>query len=110
MSSYINITTESFDSGILESKGILLADFWAEWCGPCRAFAPSFAKISEDFSGKLQFAKVNVEEVPEATEQLGIAGIPAAIFFKDGKEISRIVGAVSKQELEKQINEVLKAA
>ena len=91
----------------LQKKGFLLVDFWAEWCGPCRALAPTFEEVSHQFKGKCTFAKVNVEESPEV-QQFGISSIPCLILFKDGVESNRIVGALPADALKQQIEEMLK--
>jgi thioredoxin len=87
----------------------ILVDFYADWCGPCRMLGPVLEDLSKDkdFEGKLNFAKLNTEEHPNLTEQNNVQGIPCLIFFKDGKEVNRIVGFAPKPILKAKIQSVL---
>lgn len=77
----------------------LVIDFWAPWCGPCRVLAPIVGEVSDELSGKIDFAKIDVEENGEAALEYGVMSIPTLIVFKDGKEVNRIVGSLSKNSL-----------
>lgn len=92
------MVTETDDQGlwklISQSTLPVVVDFWAPWCGPCRAFAPTYEKASKDFQGKVVFVKVNTENFPAVSERLQIRGIPTLIAFKNGKESQRISGAL----------------
>ncbi len=102
-----HINPENFDEIVKESKLPVLIDFWAPWCGPCQMMGPVFEEISNDYTDKLIFAKLNTEEHPELTLSFGIQGIPALILTKEGKEIDRIVGFAPKDVLKSKIDQIL---
>ena len=85
----------------------VLVDFWAEWCGPCKMMGPVFEELSTSYTGKLKFAKLNVDQYQMLAGQYGIRGIPCLIVMKDGVEIDRIVGYAPKEMLQAKINEIL---
>lgn len=91
----IDITPSSLNSIISAAKIPIVADFWAPWCGPCRAFAPAFEAASKEFGDRFSFVKLNTEEHPSGAEQYNIRGIPTMIVFRDGKETDRQSGAMS---------------
>ena len=93
------VTDESFASDVLQAEGPVLVDFWAEWCGPCRAIAPALEEIGAEYKGKLTVAKVNIDENPMTPNQFGVRGIPTMILFKDGKPVATKVGAAPKSVL-----------
>lgn len=99
MSGIFKVTDSSFQSDVLESKGPVLVDFWAEWCGPCRALGTKLEEIAQDLDGKLRIAKVNVDENPEAPARYSVRGIPTMILFKDGSEVEQIVGNLPKETI-----------
>ena len=101
------ITDESFDSDVIKSDKPTVVDFWAEWCGPCKMIAPSVSEIADDFTGKCVVAKIDVDENPEISATYGIRGIPALLFFRDGKPVDQVVGAVSKTVLVQHLNKVI---
>ncbi|MEO0336884.1 MAG: thioredoxin, partial [Pseudomonadota bacterium] len=74
-------------------------DFWAEWCGPCRALAPKLEEISDEMSEKVQVLKLNIEENPQAPAEYGVRGIPTMILFKDGQQVENIVGNLPKEQI-----------
>ena len=84
---------ETFDAALAEGK-LMMVDFWAEWCGPCRMLAPMVDKLAAQYEGKVIVGKVNVDEEQELAIRYGVMSIPTVIFFKDGKEIDRKVGAM----------------
>jgi thioredoxin 1 len=93
------ITDQSFDKDVLQSSVPVLVDFWAEWCGPCKALGPKLEEIAGEMSGKVKIAKINVDENPNAPAKYGVRGIPTLILFKDGKEVDQIVGNHPKENI-----------
>ncbi len=92
------ITDSSFENEVNNSSGIVLVDFWAEWCGPCRALGPKLEEISTEKS-ELKVYKLNIDENPDSPAKYGVRGIPTMIIFKDGKEVEQIVGNQSKESI-----------
>jgi thioredoxin 1 len=101
------VSDAEFRKTVLESKGTVLVDFWAAWCGPCRMIAPFVEEIARDYAGKAVVAKMDTDANPQTPMQYGIMGIPTLIIFKDGKEADRIVGAVPKAMITKKLDAVL---
>lgn len=96
----ITLTKDNFEAEVINSDKPVLVDFWAVWCGPCQALAPTIKEIAEDYEGKIKIGKVNVDEQPELAQQFGILSIPTLIYFKDGKEEDKIIGLQTKAEIE----------
>jgi len=99
----LNLTDTIFKKEVLESELTVLVDFWAAWCGPCKAVAPTIEELEKEYQGKIKFGKVNVDDNPKTTNQYGIMSIPTLMFFKNGKVMDQVVGALSKAELKKKI-------
>ena len=99
----INITKDNFDQEVLKSELPVLADFWAEWCGPCKILGPIVEEINQEYSGKLKVVKVDVDAEPELAQQYGIMSIPTMKFFKGGEVVGDIVGAAPKSSIETEI-------
>ncbi len=97
------VTDSGFDTDVLGSDKPVLVDFWAEWCGPCRMIAPSVEAVAEEFDGKANVYKMNVDENQNVPNKFGIRGIPTLILFKGGQEQERIVGAVTRESIAKVI-------
>jgi thioredoxin 1 len=95
----LNITQANFQSDVIEASGPVLVDFWAEWCGPCKAVAPILDELAKEFGGAVTIAKVNVDDEQDIAGQFGIRSIPTMILFKDGKPFSMKVGAMPKPQL-----------
>ena len=94
-----HVSDASFDSDVLKTSGPVLVDYWAEWCGPCKMIAPILDDLSSEYKGKLQIAKMNVDENSETPAKYGISGIPTLMLFKDGAVVATKVGALSKSQL-----------
>ena len=101
------VTDESFSTDVLQAEGAVLVDFWAEWCGPCRAIAPALEEIGAEYAGKLTIAKVNIDENPQTPNAYNVRGIPTLILFKDGKPAATQVGAAPKSVLKAWIERSL---
>ena len=97
----------NFKIDVLDSKQPVLVDFWAEWCGPCKAIAPSLEELSEEMASKLKIVKINVDENPSISQTYSIRSIPALMIFKDGKKISEKMGALPKSALQSWVNETI---
>lgn len=98
----IEITDDEFDSAV-EKNSLILVDFWAAWCFPCKMIAPLVEEMAETYSENLVCAKLNVDENPATASKFSITGIPTLLLFKDGNPVERIVGAVPKEQLEEKI-------
>ena len=97
------VTDASFATDVLKANGAVLVDFWAEWCGPCRAIAPSLEEIGAEYAGKLTIAKVNIDENPQTPNTYNVRGIPTLVMFKNGKPVSTKVGAAPKSALKEWV-------
>lgn len=103
----ITVTDQSFDKDILQSKLPVLADFWAEWCMPCRMVGPILEELAKEYEGKLTVAKINVDQNSQTASQFGIMSIPSLLIFKEGKVVKTMIGAQNKENLKKGIDEIL---
>ena len=105
MGKYIELTSDNFEATVKE--GVSLVDFWAPWCGPCRMIAPVIEELAEEFEGKANICKVNVDEQSELSQQFGIQSIPTIFFMKDGEIVDQMIGAASKQAFVDKLNSLL---
>ncbi len=95
----VAVSDDTFKTDVLDSKGMVLVDFWAEWCGPCKMIAPALEEIAIEYKGRVTVAKVNIDDNPMSPNAYGVRGIPTMILFKDGKPAATKVGAAPKSEL-----------
>jgi thioredoxin 1 len=111
MSEYVTKLTESnFEQVVLQSEKPVLVDFWAEWCGPCRALAPVVEAIAEQYAGPARVVKLNVDDHPSVAQRYRIQAIPTLILFQGGEEKDRIIGAASKDQIARAIEARMGAA
>ncbi len=103
----IELSDSDFEGEVIKSDIPVLVDFWAPWCGPCKAMAPTVSKISQDFAGRIKVGKINVDENQQTSVKFGIRSIPTLLVFKDGEIVDQIIGAVSQSELEQSVSKAL---
>jgi thioredoxin 1 len=103
----LEVSDATFDKDVLQSEQPVLVDFWAVWCGPCKAIAPIVDELATAYAGKLKVAKVNVDQNGATPSRYGIRGIPALLLFKNGKVADQIVGYVPREVIEEKVNRVL---
>jgi len=102
-----NVTDENFEAEVLKAVKPTLVDFWAEWCGPCKAIAPTIGEIASEYNETIKVGKVNVDDNQQIAMEYGIRSIPSLLIFKDGTIVNQIVGSVQKDSITKLLDEVL---
>jgi len=105
--SFAIVGEDNFKKDVMEAVVTTLVDFWAEWCGPCRAVAPVLAELEKEYDGKIQVAKVNVDENNALAVKYGISAIPTLLIFKDGKAVKQLIGLRSKKDLKTLLDDIL---
>lgn len=108
MSAHVaEITDADFAEKVLKAGNLVVVDFWAPWCGPCKSIAPVLEEIAAELSGKVSILKVNVDDNPKSPSQYNVRAIPNLVIFKGGAEVDRVVGAVPKDELVEKIKKLI---
>ena len=100
----VTVTTATWDAEVLQASEIVMVDFWAVWCGPCRMIAPTVEELAKEYAGKVKVAKLNTDENSEVAARYKIMGIPTIMFFKGGAEVDKVVGAVPKAQLKAKLD------
>jgi thioredoxin 1 len=102
-----SVSDGTFEADVLKSGQPVLVDFWAEWCGPCKAIAPALEEIATDMGGRLTVAKINIDDNPHTPQKYGVRGIPTLMLFKDGQVAATKVGALGKAQLAEWVESVV---
>ena len=100
-------TDQNFEAEVLKSEIPVLVDFWAEWCTPCRIVTPIVEELAHEYIGKVKVGKLNVDENPESSQNYNVMSIPTIMFFKNGQPVKSVIGAQSKENFKKAIEETL---
>lgn len=101
------ISDTNFEKEVLQSSDVVLVDFWAEWCGPCRALGPKLEEISAEMSDKMTIAKMNIDENPATPAQFGVRSIPTMVIFKNGQAVDQLVGNLPKEAILEAVNKYI---
>ena len=103
----VNITDATFEEEVINADTVVLVDFWADWCAPCKMIAPIVEDLAEEFDGKVKFAKLDVDSNPKSAMTYGVRGIPTLLIFNGGEAVGQVVGAVPKSVLKGRLEEAL---
>lgn len=104
--SAVKVSDNDFETAVLKAEGPVVVDFWAEWCGPCKAMSPIVDEVAGELASKLKMVKVNIDESPNAPTKYGVRGIPTLMVFKDGQVVDTRVGGMSKTQLTEWLESV----
>src|SRR5215468_5062437 len=102
----LHLTETSFDDEVAKHKEVLMVDFWAEWCAPCRAIAPTLDELARESAGRVSLAKVNVDEHPALAARYGVRSIPTILFIKGGAVVDQVIGAVPRAHVQAKITQL----
>jgi thioredoxin 1 len=102
----LHLTEAAFDQTLAQHEEAMVVDFWAEWCGPCKAIAPILEELAHEYAGRVTIAKVNVDEHPGLAARFHVRSIPTLLFFKKGQVVDQVVGAVPKAQIKKRLDTV----
>jgi thioredoxin 1 len=105
----LEVTATTWEKEVLSANGLVMIDFWAVWCGPCRIIAPTVEELAKEYAGKVKVLKLNTDENPDIASKYKIMGIPTLMFFKDGQRVDQVVGAVPKPQLKAKLDSLLSA-
>lgn len=97
--STVNVSDSEFQSAVLDAKGTIIVDYWAEWCGPCKQISPQLEELAKELSGQVTIAKMNIDENPQTPSKYGVRGIPTLMVFKDGEVVATKIGAMPPSQL-----------
>ena len=100
----VDLNEANFKAEVINAPGTVLVDFWAPWCGPCKALTPVLTELAGEYVGKAKIAKVNVDDNPQLAARYGVRSIPTILFMKDGKVMDQVIGAVPKSQLKKKLD------
>jgi thioredoxin 1 len=104
--SSVNVSDADFENEVLKADGPVMVDFWAEWCGPCKALSPIVDEVAEEVAGKMKVVKINIDENPNAPTKYGVRGIPTLMVFKEGELVDTKVGGMSKTQLTEWVESI----
>ncbi len=103
----VEFTSANWDKDVLQANGLVMVDFWAVWCGPCRMIAPTVEELAKEYAGRVTVGKLNTDENSEVASRYKIMGIPTIMFFRNGEKVDQVVGAVPKPQLKAKIDALL---
>ena len=103
----MDVTDDTFEAEVINSDTLVLVDFWADWCAPCKMIAPIVEDLANEYDGKVKFAKVDIDSNPNTATNYGIRSIPTLLIFKGGQPVGQVVGAVPKSTLKSRLDEAL---
>jgi thioredoxin len=107
MSQVAAVNAPEFESEVLQQPGVVMVDFWAEWCPPCRALSPVIDKLAQQFEGRAKIVKVDIDANPELSDQYGVMQIPNLVFLKDGQVVDQISGYLSEGQVKQRLDAIL---